>query len=307
MQDEQVRGGIVWMYNLGSPERLGENIPVSEKRKHSWMGEHMKQHLLLSVMFGFLSFSAFALPGLEASETPFCRFWRGFRKEGTSLEAFRKRLANEFMPATVQTPGKFGLCAYLVVVPPADHPAHVPDEIALVMYASEAGYRQMNADPEGKRYQESHWDVFQRGTSGSLVPQPLSGIVSELPLKGLAFDLMGKSTDWQAGYTIFTLEFRRPEAERADFPEKLARHLGAVRAAFSSRGLHGCLVLMTEAYVMSFMNWESQAAMDTAFASSDGKAIARNAVKILEPYMRIPARPFDGTLGFGDFVGVSIK
>lgn len=267
----------------------------------------MKHCLLLSVVFGLLSFPAFALPGSTSSEMPFCRFWRGFRKEGASSEEFRKRLANEFMPATVQTPGKFGLCAYLVVVPPADHPAHIPDEIALVMYASEAGYRKMNADPEGKRYQESHWDVFQRGTSGSLVPQAFPGIVSELPQKGLAFDLIGKSADWQAGYTLFTLEFRRPELGPVDFPGKLARHLGSVRAAFSSRGLQGCLVLMTDAYVMSFMNWESRAAMDAAFASSDGKAVARNAVKILEPYMRIPARPFDGTLEFGDFVGVPIK
>lgn len=267
----------------------------------------MKQYLLLSIVFGLLSFPASALPGLESSEATFCRFWRGFRKEGTSPEEFRKRLANEFMPATVRTPGRFGLCAYLVVVPPMDHPACVPDEIALVMYASEAGYRKMNADPEGKKYQESHWGVFQRGTSGSLVPHALPGVVSEFPQKGLAFDLMEKSADWQAGYTLFTLEFRRPELEPADFPGKLARHLGAARAAFSSRGLQGCLVLMTEAYVMSFMNWESRAAMDTAFASSDGKAVARNAVKILIPYMRIPARPFDGALGFGDFVGVTIK
>lgn len=266
----------------------------------------MRSGILLLIVWGILMLSSRALPAEEPSDSGFCRFWRGFRKDGSSAAEFQKRLATEFMPATVATPGKFGLRAYLVVLPPEDHPAFVPDEIALVIYGSEAKYREMNSNPEGKKYQESHWDVFQRGPSGSLVPQPFSGSVGELPEKGLAFDLLEKPVDWQAGHSLFIMSFRRPGIGTSDFGNNISMYIRSMRAAFPACGLRGCLVLVTDQSVMTFMNWESRDAMESAAASPDGKAIARAAGKILETHMQATAREFDGTIRSGEFVRVKL-
>lgn len=233
---------------------------------------------------------------------PFYRFWRGFKREDLPAADFFRRLIGEFMPATVQTHGHEGLLAYLVALPPASGTKTVPDEIALVAYESEAVYRRLTQTPHGKAYQQKHWEIFARGVSKSLVPQPFD-LVSRREFKGeRAFDVLNSPVDWQEGTTAFFLGFRKPSLRPDFFHDALYNHVRYVRSAFVPLGLKGYLVLVTNDAEIALLNWESQEAMDRAMSSPAGQAMVRDAQGILDFHMYKNARPFAGSMEVGEFV-----
>ena len=257
--------------------------------------------LMLLLIGEFASFAAVKPKSRPAGTlVPFVRFWRGFRLPGLDFPAFRNKLVKEFIPATLKTPGRYGLSAYMVAVPLPSGKIALPDEVALVIYRDENAYNRMNETPEGRAYQKSHWGLFSREISLSLVPRPFN-MSSRIPTeRGAAFDVLGIPVDWNSGQTFFFFGLRKPSLTPENFFRKLKTHVACVKSSFASQGLKGYLVLITGEYEIAFLNWESGSAMQKAMSTPKGKALFENAKSIQINHMWAPVKRYDGWLEPGD-------
>ncbi|RCK81438.1 MAG: hypothetical protein OZSIB_2307 [Candidatus Ozemobacter sibiricus] len=240
------------------------------------------------------------------ADKPMLWIWRGFRRAGLDLPTFRRHLATRFIPATVKTPGRFGLQACLVVMPLNGGEQGLPDEISLVAYRSSQLYRQMNATPEGKAYQDSQWELFDRSASLSLVPQAFTGRLPTAWARGLAYDLLGKPVDWSSGHTVFYLGRRHPHLPPDTFMARLHRHLAEVRRTLPAWGLDGYLTLLTGDYHYAFLHWPAPGAHDRAMASPVGLALRQDAAEFLEDLMWSGAQRYDGWIEPGECIIVPL-
>jgi hypothetical protein len=88
-----------------------------------------------------------------------------------------------------------GLAAYAPTVVPKRTEPDLPDEVAIIAYASAERYSQArNVSLTGRLYTHTHRGVFNMDASGSVSPQPLKSFTS--PVTGFA--LRSAEVDWQA-------------------------------------------------------------------------------------------------------------
>ena len=253
----------------------------------------------------------------EKGEAPYYRFWRGFKKAGLSMEDFHHALVTDFMPVTVKTHGKEGLVSYMVVLPPGSGTKVIPDEIALVAYASENTYKTITRTPHGLAYQKKHGDIFTgKGSPGSatieiqgssrasrsLVPIDFASTTARDFHREQAYDVFRKPVDWQTGHSIFFYGFRKPSLRPDFFWDALYKHVSYVRTAFTPFGLKGYVILVTQNEEIAFMNWDSKEGMEKALQSPQGKALVKDAMSILDTLLWKDFRGFDGTLNPGDCI-----
>jgi hypothetical protein len=124
------------------------------------------------------------------------RVWCGRRNNGLQQDQFLKRFGDMLMPLTVEMQHSDGAHAHLRAVLPADRPATVPDEIALVFYKSQEAYENaMRALPGGRWYRDFHAQVFNLDTSDSGFPNLLQGVF-EL---NKPWHLFTNRVDWKTG------------------------------------------------------------------------------------------------------------
>ncbi|WP_075187948.1 hypothetical protein [Teredinibacter haidensis] len=146
------------------------------------------------------------------------RVWRGFRSERyqSKYNDFVKILGNVFIPATVQQMGPVGLQAYFPALIPEDT-GNLPDEVALVVYASAGSYSAATkSSVSGRAYGMLHGSVFNfsetsgRGRSSSNFPQLWAGALHE----GQPYCLFNNTIDWHSGelrLSIAVLKINIPE------------------------------------------------------------------------------------------------
>ncbi|MCA0174866.1 MAG: hypothetical protein LCH73_01040 [Proteobacteria bacterium] len=112
------------------------------------------------------------------SDPRMIRVWQGWRRDpladAADWKTFLDRLGSQFIPQTWKVMTRFGLQVYspTVLQPMVDG---LPEEVALLIYSSEAAYLEHKQDPEGIAYSASHADIFgfpkgpQRSRSGIAV------------------------------------------------------------------------------------------------------------------------------------------
>lgn len=242
------------------------------------------------VLATFLLGSAFS----ASAEGFHYRFWRGDRISGMTAETFRDGLREVFVPATLKQGVGKGLLAYQPVLLAKDHSPKLPDEVALVTYASEEEYKRLRATPEGKAYGELHWDYFTRETSRSLVPEAFRGKAEA----GKAYDLLLGKPDWSRGTSVFSVRLRREEVSEEKFLAALAESLARIQRTPPS-GLRAHLALVTGDYVMEFSLWGD--GQSPRALPGRGKPFAKVAQKAIE----IRPRDWNGHLDFQDGVRLS--
>ena len=183
----------------------------------------------------------------QSTDASYYRFWQGFKKEGLSESAFMKELPT-FMKDTVTLYKGKGLSNYIVVIPPKDKPAHIPDEFALVAFDSEKSYRTVRETPEGANYSARHWDVFAKETSKSATLK--SGPINFE--ENVAYDLLNRPVNWSKGITHFYL------ADNSKAPEKTKKALNDAVASFTAskneKKINGVLLLTNSKYTAIFIN-----------------------------------------------------
>ena len=234
---------------------------------------------------------------------PIYRVFRGMKRADVAKDAFYEDLATRFIPAAPKTHGGKGLVAYLPAVAPATAPAGTPDEIAIVVYASEAVYQERRATPEGKAYGDMHWELFDRPASKS---DTAVGWTKNGPAlaPNVPVDMFEAPTDWQCGHSVVYVGQRKKDVAPAAFLAKLSQHVARNKATFGPLGMRGYVVVASEDREIAWTNWSSKGAMTRAFASEAGKAAVAFGGAFLDTVQWTDAAPFKGAVAPGQAFNV---
>lgn len=241
----------------------------------------------------------FAETGSESVKLPYYRMWQGYSLEKFTPAEFVKTLSEKFVPETASITPRFGMQNYIVALPPASYSHDFPHEIALLQYTSEEDYLKTFTEEAGRNYAESHWDVFVRKGSKSLVARPFSSSRPEYFPVGFTYDVIEKPVDWQSGFTIFYLGKRLSQVPPKEFMEKMHAHVAAARSVFASEGLLGYIAVIKPEYEIAFMNWKDEETMNKCLSTDGGKKITDEAGSLLQMIMWEPLQKFSGKLEQG--------
>jgi hypothetical protein len=228
-----------------------------------------------------------------AQEATYFRAWQGFISPKLTTESFFKELPT-FMDDTVKIYEGRALVNYIVVVPPKDKPAFIPDELALVALTSREDYLAIRNTPEGQHYSDRHWDVFNKENSKSV--DPMVDFKKDRPetlVHNQSYNVLGNPIDWQEGYNMVYIGLRKKNLSAEDFLKKLRNHLSLVATSMAPKGLKGYIVIANNDYEVAYLNWESKSAHDNAFATSLGKIVTKDGASILDNLMYEEAKAHD--------------
>jgi hypothetical protein len=234
----------------------------------------MKTMLSISLATS-ISLASAAAATTPTHAAPYYRFWRGWKApthQSLPLtdERFERELDRTFVPATVDSGADQGLIAYLPALPFTPAKAHglrargidVADEIALVVYQSEAAYLALRETPAGKAYQDLHRDYFEFAQapapprSRSLVPRPLPATGTALELEH-AYDVLEADADWQApkASAVTVLHERKPGMTDEDYLRQVRDSALKLKAAAPQIGLASYVVLVAPASWIEYQLW----------------------------------------------------
>lgn len=234
------------------------------------------------------------------------RVFRGFKQPGVNADTLPAELAVKFLPEAPRVMVKHSLVSYVPALPPREKPAHVPDEIAIVVYGSGAAYEAGAADPERKAYGDLHWVYFENPRTGrtrSETAKPFARLLeTEVPV-----DVLGGRPDWQSGQTFVFVGTRRKDVPADQFLERLSAHVAEARDAFSGAGLDGHVVVANPEGEIAWMHWKSAEAARAAFASPAGQKAAAGASQLMDVLMWSETKAFDGGFDYGQSVTVRFE
>lgn len=147
---------------------------------------------------------------------------------------FFKDLGETFMPGTPLMQAPLGLSAYVPAVIDPPEGSDLPDEVAIIVYASRAVYDRFRSTSLSRRmYTKSHVAVFDMDRSAAMFPEPASQPATR-PFEGSVahFGYMSETaTDWQSGFVRIVL--LAPDAPSDDFRDAA---LAAVANAGANAG-----------------------------------------------------------------------
>ena len=106
----------------------------------------------------------------------------------------------------------------------------------------------------------------------------------------VTYSIVGEIPDLSEGHTTFFIGTRKAELDPLQYSKGMMHHVRQVSKTFVSMGLIGYFVTFTRDYEMAVMQWESQAAMEKAFATSEGQALVSEAQRLLEPLVWEPLK-----------------
>lgn len=250
------------------------------------------------VKYFVLAFAIFtSLTATAAPEATFFRVFQGFRKADVGADVFMMTLP-KFMNSTLEH-YQHRMNNYLVAVTPAQKPAFVPDEFALVAVESKASYDELRATPEGAKYSDSHWTLFDRALSRSV---PYTVGVPKVVDLDKSYVVLGDTLDWRAGHTSFFLGLRNERKSTPEYRAFLLKHAQDVVREFAPLGLKGYVFIAQEGYEAAFLNWESAEKMEKALNSPAGQKIQAEAQANLVPLMWSRMEEFNGSyVKYGGF------
>ena len=259
--------------------------------KHSLFGKIMTLAIMAMTATGCATIS-------EANTAGYYRVWQGFKQESLDQKSFMGELP-AFMKDTVDLyGGAEALNQYLVVIPPKNKPDFVPDELALVAITSEQKYQSIRATPEGRKYSERHWDVFNKDRSKSA--KSMIDYFAEKPARlepTVAYRMFDSTIDWSQGYSLIYIGTRKKDVSPENFLTRLQAHIELAAKTMGPLGLNGYLVTAHENYEVAYLHWDSQKAHDQAVSSASGKGIFADAGTFMDTLMYEPA--FDLIAGEG--------
>jgi hypothetical protein len=245
--------------------------------------------------FALMLVSVLSIPAFSADAT-FFRVWQGTKKAEMSRTEFRDALP-AFM---AQADAVYGntLNEYFVALTPAKKPAFVPDEFAMLSFADEQDYRRIRATPEGQAYGTAHGEIFDMTISKSASYE--IGLPAAL-VSGNSYDLSPSRLDWSTGYTLFFIGTRKASVTPEQFLKDLHSHVALARTNLVPEGMRGYIVLANENFEAAYINWESKAAYDRAFARASGQAVGKDAGRFMDILMWEPVKTLRSPMTAGFF------
>jgi hypothetical protein len=219
------------------------------------------------------------------------RVWRGYRNPSVSQETFFEKLGSVFIPGTVQIQAPVGLTAYLPSVLPAEKPAGIPDEIALVFYEYQDAYDEAKETVGGRAYSDMHALVFDLTRSHSGFPVRCQGELEP----DMRYHLFDSHVDWQFGSVntfVGTSAGRDPNV----FLKLVRDFLVAVQSQ-GDEGPDGAVAVAATDHVVYWEHWAGQ----------DQRSLIAQLVEQVEPvyHQAIQPQPLFETL-WQPYAGVTV-
>jgi hypothetical protein len=214
---------------------------------------------------------------------PMMRFWRGYKQHEVANAEFQTKLNTLLIPELGAVGIGRGLRAYLPALFPEAKPDFLPDEVALINYASEESYDAIRSTPRGEKYGPLHFSpgLFAKEAasglkSGSTLAEAWSGNVTI----GKAY-LVGQDTlDWQDGRVELRTLLRPANMHDDDFAETVKAHITAL--ANQANGITGgAIVLVDGKYIMELRQHSSQAEGPVPAHSEDSNLTLFNVISML--------------------------
>jgi hypothetical protein len=161
--------------------------------------------------------------------------FHGYRRPDIDETGFLSELGAVFMPGTPLMLRDLGLAAYLPALVPALGKHDVPDEVAIIAYASREAYgRARTESVAGRMYTHTHRAVFDMDRSRSQFPEPIEAAA---PADGVtAFHLSGQPADWQADGNVAVLVAVANKAD-ATYAERILAEVTSIRSRLLARGV----------------------------------------------------------------------
>jgi hypothetical protein len=184
--------------------------------------------------------------------------WRGYKAAAKTDVAFAGFLGSIFVPACALLQPKAGLTAYVAsMVPPANKPATMPDQTAL-MFWTDKGQHDAAFKKLGVRvYSNLHGDAYDTTRSKADFPIPFAGTVAvEQP-----YFLVDQPADWMQGFVRHIVGARRPDMSGEDFTAAMAEWAQGYSQS-RNEGIDNALLCVGADYAAL---WEHAAHADTPF------------------------------------------
>lgn len=200
------------------------------------------------------------------------RFWRGEEKKAypqlrnycddRASDCFLELVNRWLIPATSSYAAQDALVAYAPVLMPLALKPRYADEIALILYRSEAEYRQLRSDAtnlEASSYSPLHDDLFEMGlkdtpaSSRSLIPvayQP-PGFQLQGPLQEISLDLFGDATDLIHAKGQFVL-IEKDKLSSAELLKHSQAYFESLQKNRQSQSIRAVYALLTPDYLMLY-------------------------------------------------------
>jgi hypothetical protein len=174
------------------------------------------------------------------------RVFAGYRLPNAQRATFLKELGKTFMPGTPNMLAPLGLGAYVPAFLDPQEGSNLPDEVALIIYASGPVYdAARNNSLRGRMYTHSHAGVFDMKSSGGQFPK-VAPEFDTRPDGRKSWCVWNNAVDWQRGATrLLAIEKQDTEVNVADtvFASTIAQ-----KEAMEQAGIDQAIAVGTEKY-----------------------------------------------------------
>ncbi len=142
--------------------------------------------------------------------------WRGFKAQQTSYADFTKFLGSVFVPACALLQPNSGLRAYVPsMVPQSGKPATVPDQTALMFWATQQAYQDAFKTVAVRAYTNLHGGAYDTKRSSAQFAVALTAqVIAEQP-----YYLFDRPVDWMLGNVRHFIGARPAAQSSSDFLE----------------------------------------------------------------------------------------
>ena len=168
---------------------------------------------------------------------------------------FYQALGSTFMPGTPLMQAPLGLSAYLpAVIDPGIELNHLPDEVAIIVYASQDIYNQFRSTSLSRRmYTYSHFAAFNMPRSLALFPGEADnpGSISRGTETSYSWYLMDQHIDWQSGSSRVLMML--PEGESST-NSHIVSHQRSLIDELQKEGIDQGVTLYNPSYVVMWLH-----------------------------------------------------
>ena len=193
------------------------------------------------------------------------RVFCGYKLPSLSRDAFYKELGETFMPGTPYMQAPLGLNAYLPAVLDPPDGSGLPDEVALIVYASMEQYLYARETSLRRRiYTHAHTAVFDMQAPGGGGQFPGPATAPDKRGERHSWYLFDNQVDWQDGQTV--LFFLAAQEEKDGLREEFIERSVSAKGALQSAGVDQLVAVATNAYASIWLHSQEQIQLpDDAF------------------------------------------
>jgi hypothetical protein len=178
--------------------------------------------------------------------------WRGFKSATTTYAQFAQFLGSIFVPGCALLQPPVGLRAYLPTMVPQDNkPDTLPDQTALMFWATTEAHELANRAIAVRMYQNLHGDAYDMVKSHTPeVPVAITTAKGTLTAEQ-PYHLLDQPADWMLGSVHHLVGVRRSDLQPADFLAQAYTFATAFHATPPS-GVDGALVCCGNDYAVAW-------------------------------------------------------